>query len=246
MISFKDYSARIAYLKSISKYHFDPFEKNESSFQILGRFAGLDWFSEVSALEKEARGGSNFNFDKALDYGQGKKRLNLQFDLKLTGDKSYNPEHVFLNRIEAPLLCREKAPTIFKMADWFALEPETLDVRIHIQHPGQVFPIHVDGLSRQRISDDKHEKMQVRPEEWGRFQVQLQDWVWGHMWAMGNQYWSQWRAGEIMYFHWWDIPHATANAGFAPRYSMQVTGILTETTKERLKNHHAVIDLNSL
>ncbi|MFN7728011.1 MAG: hypothetical protein ACK5P7_02520 [Bdellovibrio sp.] len=246
MAIFKDYSERIDYLKRISSFHFEPFRREELRFDILGHFEGADWLSEVKALEAEATGGAKFGFSHCVAAAGAKHKPNQQFDLNLSEERSYNDEHVFLNRIKAPLLSREKAPLIFKMIDWFGLQEGSVDPRIHIQHPGQVFPVHVDGLMKQRKDDDVSLAMKQRPEDWVRMQVQLQDWVWGHVWALGNGYWSQWRAGEIMYFKWWEVPHATANCSFAPRYSLQVTGLATALTRERLKERGVRLNLKGL
>jgi len=88
--------------------------------------------------------------------------------------------------------------------------------------------------------------MKLNPKKWRRVQVMLEDWVWGHVWTMGNSYWSQWRAGEIMNFKWWETPHGTANFGYSNRYSLQITGIATDLTFERLEGKDQRIDLSKL
>ena len=130
--------------------------------------------------------------------------------------------------------------------DWFGFETETVAAKLHIQHSGQIFPIHIDSLIKQRRSDEAFEDMKHRPDKYERFNVQLQDWVWGHLWAVGNSHWNQWRAGEIMYHPWWTIPHGTANCSYAPRYSLQVNGVSTDVTKSRIKLRDEQIDLSQL
>jgi hypothetical protein len=36
-------------------------------------------------------------------------------------------------------------------------------------------------------------------------------------------------------FDWQNVPHSTANAGFHPRVTLQITGIITDKTKQFLK-----------
>jgi hypothetical protein len=61
--------------------------------------------------------------------------------------------------------------------------------------------------------------------------VQLTDWQPGQFWQYGNYNWSQWRAGSVTTFDWQNVPHSTANAGFHPRVTLQITGIKTDKTE---------------
>lgn len=245
-MGFANYEDRLKHLKNISNYHFDPFLKEEPPFRIIGRFEGEDWMPELLRMEEMARGGDEIGF--SFYYKETTKRFtsNSQFDLSGQDKPSYDENLKFVARIKPPILSRENAPTLFKMIDWLAFEPESVVNRIHIQHPGQVFPFHVDGLVKHRKSKEHMDEMMEAPEEWARIQIQLCDWTWGHMWAIGNTYWSQWRAGEIMYHPWKHLPHGTANCGFASRYTLQVSGLITELTRERLQLHHKVIPLQQL
>lgn len=68
-----------------------------------------------------------------------------------------------------------------------------------------------------------------------RIFIQLTDWRPGQFWEFGNYHWNQWRAGEIITFDWENMPHCTANAGYDPRVTFQLTGIRTEKTTEFLQ-----------
>ncbi len=239
MISFKRYSDRIAHLKKLSGYHFDPFRDEQPLHRILGWFTGAPWMEEVLAAEQEATASCDFGFANCCHaQGPGEHGPNYQFDLELTNDKSYDTKHIFLSKIP---FTREKAPTLAKMVDWFGFAPGTASARIHVQHPGQVFPLHIDGLVMHTDGNVDHRSEDVGA--WARVQIQLEDWVWGHVWGVGNNYWSQWRAGEIMYHPWWNVPHATANCSYAPRYSIQITGKITELTKTRIASERTEIEL---
>lgn len=245
-LTFPDYAARIAHLKSFSGYHFDPFRVEPPPFQILGRFGGADWMPEVLALTNAGDGVSEFGFSNCCNNSRARNLKNYQFDLELTGDQNYGMDHVFVDRVKTPLMTRERLPNIFKMIDWFEFTPESVEARIHVQSPGQVFPVHVDGLDAQKTDPATRKEMRRNPRKWCRVQVMLEDWVWGHVWAMGNSYWSQWHAGDIMYFKWWETPHATANCGFAKRYSLQITGVATDATLRKLALRGKPIPLNDL
>jgi hypothetical protein len=67
-----------------------------------------------------------------------------------------------------------------------------------------------------------------------RIFIQLTDWQFGQFWEYGTHHYRGWRAGEVSTFDWVNIPHCTANAGFHPRATFQLTGIKTAKTQEML------------
>ena len=72
--------------------------------------------------------------------------------------------------------------------------------------------------------------------------IALEDWQMGHMFAFGNTYWKQWKAGDIVYHSWIDVPHCTANGAHVPRYTIQVTGHTTDRTFELIhSDDHPII-----
>jgi len=97
--------------------------------------------------------------------------------------------------------------------------------RIHVQRPGEIWNLHIDKLQKW---DPDH------PEMIMRIMIQLTDWQPGQFWQYGNYNYTQWRAGDVTTFDWANIPHATANAGFHPRVTLQLTGIRTAATMDYL------------
>ena len=94
--------------------------------------------------------------------------------------------------------------------------------RIHVQQPGELWNLHIDKLYKW---DPDH------PEKIMRIMIQLTDWQPGQFWEYGNYHYNQWRAGDVTIFDWVNMPHATANAGYHPRVTFQLTGIKTEKTQ---------------
>ncbi len=137
-----------------------------------------------------------------------------EYDLEQQG---YSRDHVVTN------LNYDLAPVFQRIADQFGLDK--CMARIHVQHPGQTWNLHLDKLEKWMPED---------PGQVVRYFVQLTDWQPGHFWNFGNYQWWGWRAGDIATFDWWNVPHATANAGHVPRATLQITGILTEKTTEFL------------
>jgi hypothetical protein len=110
-----------------------------------------------------------------------------------------------------------------RISNAFALE--NCMNRIHVQRPGEIWNLHIDKLQKW---DPDH------PEMIMRIMIQLTAWQPGQFWAYGNYHYNQWRAGDVTTFDWANIPHATANAGFHPRVTLQLTGIRTAATMDFL------------
>lgn len=106
-----------------------------------------------------------------------------------------------------------------KITDDFGLEQ--CMARIHVQLPGELWNLHIDKLDKWAPND---------PDSVMRIMIQLTDWQPGQFWEYGNYHYNQWRAGDVTTFDWQNIPHCTANAGYHPRVTLQLTGIRTEKT----------------
>jgi hypothetical protein len=232
---------RWEYLKKKSGYHFDK-SIEESPFHIPGRFVGASWDEELRNVISAANGGNPYNFYFKVYEGESHTSHLDRNDMQAAG---YKKTDYFVNKIGRPHLSRTSAPNLFKMIDWFELGG-TLTCSLHIQRPGQVFPFHIDLLSYHRGPDLDHTEMDLHPEKWARFTVQLREWEWGHMWGIGNTYWKQWEAGEIMWHPWNSIPHGTANCGHSDRVSLQITGEVSEGTRKKMRLNKQSIDLASL
>ena len=62
--------------------------------------------------------------------------------------------------------------------------------------------------------------------------IMLDDYVPGQFLIYGSQYFHNWKSGDIHYFDWKNIPHATANASLYPRPMLVLTGVMSDRTKE--------------
>jgi hypothetical protein len=112
-----------------------------------------------------------------------------------------------------------------KISDAFGLD-KCMN-RIHIQQPGEVWNLHIDKL---------YKWAPEAPDSIMRVMIQLTDWAPGQFWEYGNYHYNQWRAGDVTTFVWANIPHSTANAGYTPRVTFQLTGIKTDKTYDFLAN----------
>lgn len=206
-----------AITKQRSQYHFDTAATDPrwDTVQQLGRIEPC-WTSELAeAIASSApvtwrtRGRDADPLNRASEeYDQE------DYDLEQQG---YGQDHVVTN------LNYELAPVFQLIADQFGLEQSM--ARVHVQHPGQVWNLHLDKLEKWMPAD---------PSQVVRYFVQLTDWQPGHFWSYGNFVYQQWSAGDISTFDWVNVPHATANAGHQPRITLQITGVATDQTQQFL------------
>jgi hypothetical protein len=96
----------------------------------------------------------------------------------------------------------------------------------HIQRPGQVLMYHHDLYYA--VIRDADPELSWKPEKLRRFVIFLEDWKPGHVWIAGNTTYSHWRKGECITWSWVDMPHGTANLSSSARYSIHLTGYMTE------------------
>ena len=99
-------------------------------------------------------------------------------------------------------------------------------MRLHVQHPGQVWNLHLDKLEKWNPTD---------PAKVMRVMIALNDWEPGHFFSYGNYVHTGWHAGDVTTFDWQNLPHSTANAGHAPRITLQMTGVITDKTRDFLR-----------
>lgn len=200
-----------------SQYHFDTTQSDPrwDTVQHVG-FIKPVWAADLEkAIKKSSpvtwrtRGRNNDPLKRASEeYDQE------EYDLEQQG---YSRDHIVTN------LNYDLDPVFQHIADQFALDK--CMARIHVQHPGQTWNLHLDKLEKW---------MPENPSQVVRYFVQLTDWQPGHFWSFGNYCWSGWFAGDVVTFDWWNVPHATANAGHVPRATLQLTGIKTPDTEKFL------------
>lgn len=193
-----------------SDYHFD-WQRHEMAghdYRWLGRYIG-NWDTELEEVKKIAQ---------PKTWG--------------TRGKKYHPDHPDLIAEENDLRNAGMSTdtVIFRkhfeftgiwktMIDGLGL----LDTKqaFHIQYPGEMLNLHID----------KQYEMNEDPHRVARFFIFLEDWKPGHFLQMGTSY-MQWRRGDLVWFDWRNMPHASANAGWEPRCLIQITGTMTRRTEE--------------
>ena len=205
-------------LKKASTYHFDNtvVDKKRDVLKELGHIEG-DFTKEVKKIVADSKPA---NWETRGFKGEGvfvpKPELeDEEYDLSRVG---IDPKVVITN------LAWKLPKKLQAISDMFAFE-DTMN-RIHVQQPGQLWHQHIDKLYKWFPED---------PSKVMRVFIQLTNWEMGQYWQYGTYNWSHWQAGNVTTFDWQNIPHSTANAGFHPRVTLQITGIATDKTNAFLK-----------
>lgn len=223
----------------------------EDPFQIVGWFEG-DWIKELELLLQKYDISKGFNFLTKLGqsgdlrvikpYTYEMDKYDMEEIMGISTDSEFVSKLTYKHLFESMDIC----PNIWKMINWFGFKGNVIP-KIHIQLPGQIFPFHYDEFTtvRNNAETTDHD-LDVSPDKFARIEVQLFDWDFGHVWGLGNTYWKDWKAGEIMWHNWYDMPHGTANCGITPRVCLQITGEVDETLYQKLRQNNGIIKLEDL
>jgi len=201
--------------KQRSAYHFDNFRIDPDQDKIisLGNISPF-WQDELATVLELAQPKTWRTRGKGADR-PGEEYNQEEYDLEQFG---YGKDHVVGD------LTWDVPETFNKIAVWFGMD--NCKMRLHVQKPGQVWNLHLDKLEKWNPED---------PGRVMRVMIALTDYEPGHFFSYGNYLHTGWQAGDVHTFDWQNIPHSTANAGHGPRITLQMTGVVTETTTNFLR-----------
>ena len=203
--------------KARSNYHFDNFRMHPT-LDAVDRIGSIfiNWTDQqlerIIQESKEATWRTRGNPIKEAKVRSEQEHLAEEYDLEHQG---YDKDYVVSN------LNWEIPDNLMDIAKSFHLQ--NVMVRLHVQHPGQVWNLHLDKLDKWCPDD---------PSKVSRYMIQLTDWEPGQFWSYGNYNYHQWRAGDLTSFDWMNVPHSTANASHHPRVTLQITGVRTDATDD--------------
>jgi hypothetical protein len=204
--------------KGQSNYHFtwDRHELAGHDYRWVTCISA-DWYTELEYIKQEA---------KPKTWG--------------SRGKQYHPEHPDLIAEENDLVNAgmSKDAVIFrKYFDFEGIWAKLIESfgmtdtkqAFHIQYPGEMLNLHID----------KQYEMNEDANKVARFFIFLEDWKPGQFMHMGTSF-LQWRRGDVVWFDWRNMPHASANAGWEPRCLIQLTGTMTDITEKILLGTHKI------
>jgi hypothetical protein len=204
--------------KAASAYHFDT-KRMDARWDTavgLGRFENI-WQDDIASIVDNAQ--------PAGWYNRGYKGEGIEAPPADLAAEEYDMERAGIDPKSIITHLNWRIPaSLQKISDAFALD--TTMNRIHVQKPGEVWNLHIDKLQKWCPED---------PSRIMRIFVQLTDWQPGQFWEYGNYHHNRWAAGDCVTFDWENIPHCTANAGYHPRVTLQITGNKTAETDKFLR-----------
>ena len=163
-------------------------------------------------------------------------------------DQKFLIEKGFDRETHSVRVSKENYPSIYQLGKLFDLDNHS--VAIQYQPPGSILPRHVDFLSSMWTQfNDKdldilnlpYDPVTKSPTGYYAFRcmIALTDWVPGQVFGFHDQYWTNWKSGDIITFDWAHARHYTANASLVPRAYIKISGV----TKN--KNHWIFNNLNN-
>jgi len=223
--------SRWEFTKSRSRWHFDTKRLPEpgiDSYTHVCRFDAdfTDAIRECMPRTKASSWGTRNNFNKDIaDKGLYSATAEEQ-DLIRAGA---NPDQEVFNRTAA-----EDIEIFQKVSNWLGMDESM--IKFHNQTTGQMLHTHIDNFAArpERENSFKVTEMDKNPDIMRRFAIMLADWEMGQVFQLGNANFTQWRAGDCITWEWQDMPHATANMGWWDRPMLQITGYVTDRTREVL------------
>ena len=204
-------------LRERSTYHFNPGRKDNPMdvVQYLGHITPV-WIKDLESIIENSK--------PATWATRGYKGEGVEAPPEELAGEEYDLTSHGMSRDMAISHLNWKLPeSLQQITDAFALGD--CMARMHVQLPGEVWNLHIDKLQKWAPED---------PDSVMRIMIQLTDWQPGQFWEYGNYHYNQWRGGDVTTFDWQNIPHCTANAGFHPRVTLQLTGIRTKQTEQYL------------
>jgi hypothetical protein len=202
--------------KEKSKYHFDnnKIDPKYDTVNVLGNITP-NWQDDLFKIIEASRAATWRTRGKDFTKGRPEEELAAEdYDMEKGG---YGKDYKISN------LSYELPQSLQYISELFGLEDNI--PRLHVQIPGQVWNLHIDKLQKWCPDD---------PDRIVRIFIQLTDWQQGQFWNYGNYMYSGWRAGDVTTFDWQNVPHSTANASYEPRVTLQLTGLVTDCTREFL------------
>jgi hypothetical protein len=201
--------------KQRSTYHFDNFrfDPDQDKITHLGNILPF-WQTELDTIKELAQPETWRTRGKGADR-PAEEYDQEDYDLEQFG---YGKDHVISD-------LTWEVPEVFnRLLVWFGMDNSKM--RVHVQRPGQVWNLHLDKLEKWNPAD---------PNQVMRVMIALTDYEPGHFFSYGNHIHTGWRAGDVHTFDWQNIPHSTANAGHGPRVTLQITGVVTDNTRDFLR-----------
>ena len=221
-------NSRWEFTRSRSKWHFDPArpaEPGADSYTAVCRFQG-NFAEAIAYCAPQARPATWGNRNADRVQGQLYSAPLEEQDLVRAGA---DPHMEIYHRGPA-----DDRPEFQWINHWLGMTDSM--IKFHNQTTGQMLVTHIDNFAARKERENSFQEtdMDADPGIMRRFAIMLADWQLGQVFQLGNATWTQWRAGDCITWEWPNIPHATCNMGWWDRPMLQITGRVTDRTREIL------------
>ena len=132
-------------------------------------------------------------------------------------DREESPDIVYVANLD------DDTPDLNRIVDVFEFD-RLLNARVDVQKPGACVTRHVDDFTTMTRSGEKIVRIMIMLEEWQPGQILM----------FGNNVFSSWQKGQVLYSDFEKIPHATSNASWVSRSILVLTGAVSENTLRML------------
>lgn len=210
----------------VSGFNYNWINDNEYTnhgYKWITSFVG-DWQAELDIIKTNSVVRTNMDRSKDDDYPQEHVTFEYEENSLLVG---VDPYHIMYREYWNYV---ETFEAIFQK---LGLNPTWHS--FHIQHPGEMLHLHVDTI----LLDKKYTKHENH-KDMARFFIFLEDWKPGQFMQMGSDF-IKWKKGDVLWFDWKTVPHASGNSGWEPKCLAMITGIPTARTLEIIDGKHPTI-----
>lgn len=199
-----------------------PLDVKNFSFEKIAEVISVDLKSESDRILEDLKNVTASNI-QVLPYRQNNKER--QFLLKSGFDRETHSVRV----------TKENYPALYQLSEKFRFNQ--FSSAIQYQPPGGILPRHTDFLqgmwdqfstAETNFTDMLFDPITKSPDGYYgvRVMVALTDWVPGHIFGFEDNYWTNWKLGDVVTFDWAHARHFTANASYIPRAYLKVSGIV--------------------
>jgi len=250
--------ARRDYSKSRTVGELAAWLREIDNYDLITEASSL-WPVNYSALDHPLNV-TNFSFEKiakilSVDLQSESTKILKDFeDITATNSqvalhRQLSKEHQFLTKsgfdreTHSVQVTEQNYPVLYQLSKQF--EFIKFSSAIQYQPPGGILPRHTDFLQSMwyQFSTDgtnftgmSFDPITKSPKGYFgiRVMIALTDWVPGQVFGFQDDYWTNWKLGDVITFDWAHARHFTANASYAPRAYLKVSGIVDK--------HHWIFD----
>lgn len=234
--TFKHFDSREEFLQSLGHWHYDKSMNPEDEFKKIAKVS-IDFSKELNEVKQQLETIKETWNNQSIETIRTKvaQSQDSAFNLEVMSSQEKDKLRAGYDVQKSMYHVKKVEPGSIweKIGNQFGLKNPL--VRLHVQFPGDMTVWHTDIFSPHH--DLLPNEIKVTEELVGqdlgfrRIILALEDWDWGQCFMFGAKTWSQWQAGDTIYWKF-GTPHCAANMGFSPRLCLSVTGQVTEEFKK--------------